>query len=111
MRQITQDVVASFLAMQPRAKGNTSTDGWTLWLHGNPIAIWKLDGSIEVTLSNYPTVTTRERLNGLCQLLGLGRPFRQHKGTQHFGNRRIELDEWITLIKSDGNPVFISWGA
>lgn len=46
------------------AMGNTSTDGQRLSLHGNVIAEWRDDG-LWVTNAGWPSVTTRERLNGL----------------------------------------------
>lgn len=65
MRQVSKKISAAFMQRKSAKCGNTRTDGNTIWLHGNPIARWNDDDSFEVTLADWPTVTTRERLNSL----------------------------------------------
>lgn len=98
MRKVTEKVVEAFLSGKGRTVGNTSTDGRILLLHGNRIAERMPDGSIVATLAGWPTVTTRERLNGLCVLLGLGGMFGQSKYVQYFGNKPIGSNDTIVLV-------------
>lgn len=59
-------VTAAFAAhtAYPRTINNTSTDGVTLYLHGNAIAEWR-KGKLYVSTAGWNTVTTRQRLNML----------------------------------------------
>lgn len=105
MRKVTKDTVAAFLAGTGRTVGNTTTDGNVLLLHGNRIAEKMPDGSIYATLAGWGSPTTRERLNGLCELLGLGRPFHQHRHCQMYGSRHIGVNETVVLVRPEGKPV------
>lgn len=96
MWKVTQQVVDAFLAGRSRTVGNTETDGYVLRLHGNVIA-WYDGWAIQATLAGWPTVTTRERLNGLCERLGIDRRFRQRRGCQYFGRDRILSDAILCL--------------
>ena len=64
MRKITQHVVGHFMSQQKATRGNTHTDGVSLWLHGNRIAYHE-NGDVYVSLCGWDTNTTRERLNGI----------------------------------------------
>jgi hypothetical protein len=44
-------------------------DGTALRLHGNAIAAYGADGALLISMSNWGSVTTRERLNGLLDSL------------------------------------------
>jgi len=105
MRKVTEVTVKAFLAGQSRTMQNTTTDGTRLLLHGNLIAEKMPDGSIMATLAGWGSPTTRERLNGLCQELGMGRMFHQSKHVQFYGNRAISVNETIVLVRPDGKPV------
>ena len=70
MRKVTENTVTAFLAGQKYAEGNTYTDGNTLYLHGNAIAWHDGQGDVVFTMAGWPSVTTRERLNGLFDMLG-----------------------------------------
>lgn len=98
MRKVTKEVVDAFLAGKRRSVGNTSTDGVVLKLHGNTIAtIDPVTRIVSVTLAGWATPTTRERLNGLCDLLGLGRPFWVKRGVSFFNDREVGSTETIVL--------------
>ena len=97
MRKTTESVCKAFLAGNRKSSGNSSTDGVVLLLHGNRIAERMPDGSIMATLAGWPSPTTRERLNGLTELLGLGRLCGQTKHQQFYGENPIECDEWVEL--------------
>ena len=71
MRQVTEQVIQAFLNSENKSVGNTSTDGQSLWLHGNKIAR-KTDEGIEINNCGYQTNVTKERLNGLLSLSGNG---------------------------------------
>jgi len=72
MRKITEKTVKAFLAGNNCTVGNTSTDGESLWLHGNKIA-WKENGKIYISSCGWETPTTKDRLNGLLDILGKDR--------------------------------------
>jgi hypothetical protein len=95
MRKVTNVTVNAFLSRKSVKMGNTVSDGITLKLHGNVIAEWR-GNSVWVTLAGWPTVTTRERLNGLCDELGLT-GFYQRKGEQFFNGRPVGALEWFKL--------------
>ena len=69
MRKITKQIANAFINGKSLKIKNTETDGRSVWLHGNMIAR-KTDNGIEVSLAGWPTVPTRERVNGICQALG-----------------------------------------
>ena len=97
MRKITKKVVEAFLAGKSCKVGSTSTTGHSLFLHGNLIA-WKIaDGTIAANMAGWGSVTTRERLNGLCELMGLGRPFHQKQHVQYYRDVPIVANETIVL--------------
>ena len=64
MRQVTRDIVSAFIARTPSTKGNSHTDGVTLYLHGNAIARHGAAG-LEISNAGWQSNTTKERLNGL----------------------------------------------
>jgi len=109
MRKITQNAANAFIAGRPFASGNTTvtinSEGYiAMYLHGNLIARRPmLSREVEMTLAGWPTVTTRERLNGLCQSYGLPSMFGQRDFEQYFGHpmyadgkdRQIFDSEWV----------------
>ena len=64
-RKVTNEVVSAFLQKRRVKRGNTETDGQTLFLHGNPIARWTESGILEIRSAGWETNTTKERLNGI----------------------------------------------
>jgi hypothetical protein len=98
MRKVTRETVTAFVNGTTKSTSNTVSTGTELILHGNVIARKDGNGGITATLASWPTPTTKERLNGLCELLGLGRMFYQKRGEQFFGDAPIESDEWVTLV-------------
>lgn len=64
MRTITKNITTAFLNRVPKALDNTTTNGVSLFLHGNEIARHGPSG-IEVTHAGWPTATTKDRLNAL----------------------------------------------
>jgi hypothetical protein len=64
MRKITEQITSAFIAGSPLTNSNTSTDGKTLFLHGNPIA-GRDEKGMWISNCGWFSMTTKERLNGL----------------------------------------------
>jgi len=96
MRQVTREVCGSFKDHKARTVGNSHTDGATLYLHGNAIAQWRDDG-LYITNAGWPTVTTKERLNGLD-----GVRIHQEKGQWYLNGHKWD-GEWIRVDTFKGN--------
>lgn len=64
MRKITKQVVGAFMRHERCDKGNTWTDGENLYLFGNKIAKWDLNG-VCITNCGWFSSTTKERLNAI----------------------------------------------
>lgn len=106
MRKESQRICKAFIARKHAKGARTTSLGSDLLLHGNRIAWWNADGSISMTLAGWGTVTTRDRLNTLCELLGQGRPYHQHKGEQYFDNSPVGVNSTITFYPfADGLPI------
>ena len=73
MRQITQESVSAFLAGTNLNKANMSvfhdSDGSHMHLHGNSIAFKDNEGNYWISNAGWESNTTKERLNGLIQVL------------------------------------------
>ena len=108
MRQITEQAVRAFMAGRKFNSGNTSVniesdlpgrEVVVMRLHDNLIAKRvPSTGYVACTLANWPTLTTRERLNGICAAI---RPtkigFYQYKGDQYYVGTEINADQWVTV--------------
>ena len=94
MRKITDTIVSAFMRGDSKTVGNTRTDGDTIYLHDNAIA-WRDGRDVVITLAGWGTVTTRERLNGLLDVIAphLGIVQRNHE--QFVQN--MELNELTPL--------------
>ena len=101
MRQETQKIMSAFLQGQKASAARTNTDGNTVWLHGNKIAQRSEGDFVDFSLAGWPTVTTRDRVNGLLELSGSDYRVFQKNGTQFLTNgtdvREIGDSEWIGL--------------
>ena len=97
MRKESIDVARAFLARKPCRRARTSTDGQAVYLHGNKIAWWDDRGDLCLTLCRWGTVTTRDRLNAICDLFMGQRPFHQKKHTQYFNDSVIATDQVIVV--------------
>jgi len=86
-------VITAFLEKRPLKVSNTETDGTALRLFGNTIA-YHSDGGIRITDAHWPTVTTKDRLNGLP-----GVSIRQDKGVWYL-NGKMWNGKWA-LIAND----------
>lgn len=91
IRKITREAQAALLAGKYYKKANTAVLGDALYLHGNEIARIS-DGVLSITLAGWPSVTTRERLNGLP-----GVSLSQKKGVQYLNGTAINSRDWYTI--------------
>ena len=115
MKKETQTICQALLDEKPKSAARTSTDGESLFLHGNKIATlerYPYGGikKVTMTLAGWGTVTTRERLNGLIQSIAwrangayTRAGFSQKKGKQYYtdpnGNvREINPHDTVTLF-------------
>ena len=109
MRQETQKIMSAFLQGQKASAARTNTDGHNVWLHGNKIAQRSEGDFVDFSLAGWPTVTTRDRVNGLLELSGSGYRVFQKNGTQFLTNgtdvREIGDSEWIGL----NDEVYKDW--
>ena len=109
MRQETQKIMSAFLQGQKASAARTNTDGNTVWLHGNKIAQRSEGDFVDFSLAGWPTVTTRDRINGLLELSGSDYRVFQKNGTQFLTNgtdvREIGDSEWIGL----NDEVYKDW--
>ena len=93
MRDITFEAIQAFNNNKNFKKSNTQvkadTTGTYLYLWGNLIAR-KVGNRIQVTLAGYNTVTTRERLRGLCNCY-------TKKGIPYINGKQVTSTEWVQL--------------
>ena len=85
MRGVTQKVTAAWQQGKRKTVGNTSTDGRSIYLHGNCIARQEDDGRIYITDAGWQTLTTRERLNGILRALNIRAAVYQKNHALYFG--------------------------
>lgn len=104
MRKIEQQVIGAFLNGKSLRVSNTSSIAKpiaghpSLWLHGHCIARRTKRG-LEVNFCGWVTPTTQSRLNSLCELIGLGRPFTIRKGQVRFHGLPIDSDRFYSLME------------
>lgn len=93
MKKITETIANAFAQGAKKSVGNTMTDGNAVFLHGNKIAEWREDG-LHMSLAGWNTVTTRERLNGIAQVLGLKVGFTQKAFEPYLNRKLIDSTDW-----------------
>ncbi len=89
MRKETRKIAKTFLNHEKAVTTRTRTDGESVFLHGNKIAFWNygdVKPALCFTLAGWPSVTTRERINGILELSGSNWRVKQHKGEQFLIN-------------------------
>ena len=67
MRQIEKDVVGAFVRGKDARRDNTVSEGGTLYLHGNAIAM-REGGRLFMSNAGWHTRTTQSRLNAVLTL-------------------------------------------
>ena len=107
MRKITYKAARAFIEGRNFSEGNTSVNlirslrglrspDRQLHLHGNMIADYWYGKGLYITLAGWPTVTTRERINGLLTELGRPEGIWQRNHEQYYGTHY----EWCRTIDS-----------
>ena len=105
MRKITRLASLAFRASKPFSMGNTAvthdkpTGITQMRLHGNLIAERMKDGRLRVSLAGWNTPTTRERLNGLLEMLVIAGRFHQRDWEPFFKGERINSDDWLVITR------------
>jgi len=103
MRKITQDAARAFKQGKNFSRDNTRVevkkdlrfedDNVTqLYLHGHCIAKQTVN-SLHISLCGWPTMTTRERLNGLLDTLNIQKHLYQEKHEQYIFDRSTQTSE------------------
>ena len=86
MRKRTKITAEAFLNHTKKSSGNCCSTGDDYVLHGHSIAWWSYGREkpeIHFNLRGYPTVTTRDRINGILELLASQYRVRQRDYTQY----------------------------
>lgn len=100
MRKVTQQIANAFAQGNKMTIGNTTTEGsehgFHVKLHNNTIAL-KNGSGIYMTLAGWNTTTTRERLNGIAQVLGLDASFTQRKFEPYFNGKQVGINQWFKV--------------
>ena len=81
MRNITKQCARAFLDGKLLNTNNTLVKRKGMYLFGNRIAYWNTDSTVVITLAGHNTPTTRERLNGLLELMQSDNRIHVWKGT------------------------------
>jgi hypothetical protein len=97
MRRVSAYITKAFIKREKKSLNDTRTDGTKFFLHENAIAWHEPDGFVALTLAGWPTVTTRDRLNTICDLMFGCRPFHQKKHVQYYNDQIISSDTVIRL--------------
>ena len=101
MRKETQKIMSAFLKGERASAQRTHTDGYSVWLHGNLIAE-RGKSKLWFTLADWPTVTTRDRINGMLELSGSDyrvcqRNLRQYLIKDGETVRELGDSEWVSV--------------
>ena len=89
MREETRKIATAFIERRKASARNSFTDGARLYLFDNIIAEWDVNdpNMLAVTFAGHATTTTKDRLNGVFELLELGRPFYTKDCQLYFGSQ------------------------
>ena len=99
MRKITEQAVRAFENNRNFKSGNTQViyepdrGVARMFLWGNEIARKFNNGSLYISLCGYNTVTTRERLNGLC-----GVSLTTRNGQAILNGVNIDHNAWVCVL-------------
>ena len=92
MRKITSEIRDAWLKGNAKSKGNTTTDGKSVWLHGNKIIDVNEKNEVLVSLAGWNTPTTKERCNNIA-----GAHFHTINFEPFHNNVAVDDEEWINL--------------
>lgn len=105
MRKITKEIADAFKVYRTISRGNTQVKLCDIWgdelavyLHGNKI-LWKTQANeIHFNMRGWGTVTTRERLNGLFEVLELPLNIRQIDFCQRINIRPSTRESNVSIF-------------
>lgn len=98
---VSGKIAAAFKAGRPARQGAASTDGRTIYLHGNAIVRNTDKAGLEISLAGWPTPTTRRYINAALH----GATVFQSKGQQWLlcvGNQNaapMPVDGWVKVAQ------------
>jgi len=92
MRKITKKIKQAWIDGKRKTVDNTTTDGDSVWLHGNKIIEVRDRNEVWATLAGWNTPTTKERLNGIT-----GGHFQTIKYEPYFNGDPIQDNEWVKV--------------
>ncbi len=102
MRKISKEAANKFVHYSNFAQNNTKvaqapSGNTIMYLHGNRIASCHPTNGTWLSLAGWNTTTTRERLNGIMEVMGLTYRFRKIAGKAYITckerNVKIEINE------------------
>lgn len=97
MRKVTLKSAEAMRDGYNTTSGNTRvhSNGNVMDLHGNTIAIYdRLEGKLTIRDCGWQTVTTKERLNGLLDVMGVDAYISQQKGHWYVMTRSGQKYPW-----------------
>tara|TARA_E500000318_G_C3515092_1_gene193995 strand:- start:107 stop:403 length:297 start_codon:yes stop_codon:yes gene_type:complete len=97
MRKVTKQIAEALQRGVSKTVSNTSTFEGNVYLHGNRIAQMHADGTVYMSLAGWNTPTTRERLNGIAEILGIKARFSQKNFEPYFNGKPIGSSQWIQI--------------
>jgi hypothetical protein len=99
MRKITQEAVSAFLGDKNYRKGNTDVVAFSketiIYLHGSAIASKTAEG-VRISNAGRPTNTTKERLNGILDALGVPGIY-QKQGVWYMGDKVFPNNQFVEV--------------
>lgn len=105
MRKESLKIAIAFRDGVAARAARTTTDGVEVRLHGNLIAYRDDDGNIWASMAGWGTVTTRDRLNTICRVMGSPSGFYQKDFGQYFsgpdGDIGIDPRDWVVIAGPD----------
>ena len=96
MRKESAAIARAFAERRSARGARTKTDGRTVWLHDNAIAWWD-DDTLCLTLAGWPTTTTRDRLNAICEVVIGRRLFRRKDYVTHYKDQPIQHSQVVRI--------------
>jgi len=104
MRKETRRICTAFIEGRTAKAARTETDGDNLYLHGHRIAWWDTDEAynnskriLHICFCGYPTVTTKDRLNGLFWMLFGKSPFFTSNFQLYFDSKLRPVDDYEVM--------------
>lgn len=92
MRKVSKIVLNSFKNGQAKSLQNTSTNGKSVFLHGNEIIKKINDNTFEFSSCGWNTLTTKERLNAFFNVFETNFGIYQKKGVWYWSNGKEFID-------------------